>query len=488
MTVNGGYGSLESEYEQSVAVMDTRTGKVTDYPDARTGVNSRQVLFSGLAFSADGKRLYGSIVSGGDPTGAQGSDTGSGVQVYGFDEGKLTRERVIRIAPQKLAEGKTTLLKVPGGSGFGMPYPAAVAVWDHFTPARATAKSMEEQLLVADQLSDDVLQIDAASGRVVKRFDLSESATVPGTYPVAVAMTPDGNRAFVALWNASEVVELDLGKGTVRAKLALLKQSDPVKPGSHPDALVLAPDGKTLYAALGNRDAVAALDVSEGGFRLKGYFDVRLPGQSFFGAEPEALAVSADGSRLYVADMASDAVAVLDTRKLTKGVAGKRMVEPMGFIPTEWLPMGVAFAGGKVYVATGKGTGTGPNNFPQKPAEGLKKPTRSFAYIATLLHGSIAAVDAGEAERRLKEMTAETLLANRMKAGEEKIAWDAGVLTRAPASKAGPIQHVIYIIRENRTYDQVLGDLAFGGKPVGNGDASLAMYGEPTSRRTFTSW
>ena len=92
----------------------------------------------------------------------------------------------------------------------------------------------------------------------------------------------------------------------------------------------MSPDGRTLYAALGNRDAVAALDLSEGGLKVKGYFDVRLPGQSFYGAQPEALAVSADGSRLYVADMGADAVAVVDTRKMTKAAAEKGFVEAGG--------------------------------------------------------------------------------------------------------------------------------------------------------------
>ena len=75
-------------------------------------------------------------------------------------------------------------------------------------------------------------------------------------------------------------------------------------PGTHPCALEISPDGKTMYVALANRDAVAAVDVGErtAEFAVKGYFDTRLPGQSYFGAEPEALAMTADGSRLYVAN------------------------------------------------------------------------------------------------------------------------------------------------------------------------------------------
>ena len=146
-----------------------------------------------------------------------------------------------------------------------------------------------EKLLIAENLSDDAVLIDVATGAIEKRFDLSESDAVPATYPIAVAVTRDGKRAFVALWNASEIVELDLARGTVARKLALLKPASPIAPGTHPCDFAFSPDEKTLYVALANRDAVAAVNVSSGQFSVKGYFDTRLPGQSYFGAEPVAV-------------------------------------------------------------------------------------------------------------------------------------------------------------------------------------------------------
>ena len=268
VTVNGGYGSYESGYDQSLAVLDTRTGRLVESPDTRTLVQSQQVLFSGLAFSPDGKTLYGSIDSESDPEGKKNGDTGSGIQVYGFDQGKLTREQVIKIPLQKLTPGKTTMLIGNKPGGMGIPYPAAVA-------------DVGGKLLVADNLSDDVLLIDPVTGSVLQRFDLSEGDVVPGTYPATLAVSKDGKRAFVGLWNASEIAELDLEKGTVGRKLPLLKPQEAVRPGSHPSSLVLAPDGKTLYVSLANRDSVAAVEVGEGRFALKGYFDARLRGRAF---------------------------------------------------------------------------------------------------------------------------------------------------------------------------------------------------------------
>ena len=468
VTVNAGYGTFESQYEQSLAVLDTQTGVLTDFPDARTLPQlAKQTLYSGLAFSREGNHLYASMGSTSDPLGDGKDKTGSGVVVYRFTAGKIAPERLIPLPLQQLAPGRKTRVIGAAEGDKGVPFPAAIAV---------VGTAGAEKLLVADNLSDDVLLLDAASGMIEKRFDLSENDAVPSTYPVALAVTTDGVRAFAALWNASEIVELDLAKGTVGRKLALLKPDSAVAPGTHPCALEFSPDGRTLYVALANRDAVAAVNVSAGQFAVKGYFDTRLPGQSYFGAEPEALAVNENGSRLYVANAASDAVAVIDTEKLTARAARKGMVEPIGFVPTEWMPMSMAFipsaSGGKLYVATAKGKGTGPNNVPQPQTAALtqRRFHRATTYIGTLLYGSLATLDAAEIEKNLPQWTAVALESNRMKAAAEKIVFTGGAQDR--------IKHVIYIIKENRTYDQIFGDLKKDGKPVGNGDPSLAMYGE----------
>jgi DNA-binding beta-propeller fold protein YncE len=543
VTVNAGFGTFESKYDQSLAVMDTQTGKVTDFPDERTGLSSKETLYSGLAFSADGKHVYASMASLTVPTGDNNGNPGNGVAVYGFSDGRITPERMISIGLQKLAANRRTALL--GGSGYGagtatsdmgVPFPAAIAVIGDPTHRESAAMNgapgseAGERLLVADNLSDDVLLMDARTGAVVTRFDLSESDAVPSTYPVALAVAKGGERAFVALWNASEVVELDLKSGKVGRKIPLFKPADPVAPGTHPCAMVMSPDGKTLYVALANRDAVAAVDVEKNAFRSKGYFDTRLPGQSYFGAEPDALALSGDGSRLYVANMGSDAVAVIDTKKLTASAAKQGMVEPVGFIPTEWMPMSLAVvspthgdmaamngapgsvAGERLYVATDKGRGTGPNGFAQREAAGLPASRqKDSTYIPTLLYGSLAAVDVASVD--LKAATAEVMESNRMKAAQERIEFAGSVIAKADSSASlrndkqmggndkqragndkqmggndkeggsgnhgsGPIQHVIYIIKENRTYDQLFGDLTQEGKPVGNGDPSLTMYGE----------
>jgi DNA-binding beta-propeller fold protein YncE len=469
VTVNAGYGTFESQYEQSFSVLDTTSGALADFPDSRTALHAHQTLYSGLAFSRDGGHIYASMASLTDAKGDGKADAGSGIAVYNFADGKIAPERLIHLPAAPLPQGRKTIEPAGAESNEGLPYPAAIAV---------LGEAGHEKLLVAENLSDDVVLVDVATGAIEKRFDLSENDAVPSTYPIALAATSDGKRAFVALWNASEIVELDLTRGTVERKLALLKPPSPVAPGTHPCAFVFSPDEKTLYVALANRDAVAAVNVSAGQFTVRGYFDTRLPGQSYFGAEPVSLAVNADGSRLYAANMATDAVAVIDTRKLTPKVAKTGMIEPDGFIPTEWMPMSMAFVasppGGKLYIAADKGKGTGPNNFPQRIAASQPNQREGdHSYIATLLYGSLATLDESEIAGHLAGWTTTVLESNRMKAAQEQIAFAGG----GQSPQKSRIHHVIYIIKENRTYDQIFGDLKQGSKPVGNGDPRLAMYG-----------
>jgi hypothetical protein len=133
-------------------------------------------------------------------------------------------------------------------------------------------------------------------------------------------------------------------------------------------------------------------------------------------------------------------------------------------VPTEWYPTALAIKGNMLYVATAKGQGTGPNNSPQPRVPGVTGLRGSSTYIATLLHGSLAAIDLARIDGQREPLTRAVIETNMMKAAQARIAFHGGT---------NPIRHVIYIIKENRTYDQILGDLG-----IGNGLPGLTMYGE----------
>ena len=450
--LNNGYGTAESGGKQSIAVLDLQTNQVTDFPEDRLAENSHQSYFVGLAFSSDGQHLYASIGSISDPTGERPGNTGNGIAVYRFEQGKIVYDRFLKVALQPIPAGThvaSDLSKVPPGRA--IPYPAGIAV---------VPSAGKDRLLVANNLSDNVALLDAESGNELAHFDLSAHRFVPATFPYTVVATRDGRRAWCSLWNASQVAELDLQHNTVLRRINVLLPKSPVAPGSHPTALLLSPDEKILYVALANADSVAAIDTRTA--RVRTFFSTRLPKQEFSGNETDALAQSNDGKRLFAASAATDSVAVFDTTQLSK--PRQRPAAPLaasGFIPTEWYTLAVAVAGNDLLITSGKGLGTGPNGNIVIPQPSSKKKT--YPYIATLLHGSIARIKLDEVEKNLPAFT---------RTAQEQMQLLAGPSSLPFANGANPIHHVIYIIKENRTYDQILGDLK-----VGDGDPALTLYG-----------
>src|SRR4029077_12340636 len=140
------------------------------------------------------------------------------------------------------------------------------------------------------------------SGRILHSFDVSASKYIPAAYPYIVIANKAGTKAWVSLWNASAVVELDLRTKKVTRRIELWRPSDPVAPGTHPTAMLLNLSEDTLYVAMANAgmaktDGVAAVDLKRGVPR--GCYRVALAGNSEPGAASIAIALSADEKHLY---------------------------------------------------------------------------------------------------------------------------------------------------------------------------------------------
>jgi DNA-binding beta-propeller fold protein YncE len=443
--LNNGFGTQESLGMQSIAILDLKTNQLADYPDQRFAEEAHQSYFLGLVFSSDGKHLYASVGSITDPTGEKRGDTGNGIAVYSFINGKVVPERYIAIAPQPLATGKKVaiaLRKTPPGTA--IPYPAGLAL---------VSAGGHDRLLVANNLSDNAVLLDVATGKVLQRFDLSTSDLVPSSFPYTCVVTRNVRRAWCSLWNASQVAELDLTSGNVVRRIKFEEPPDPLALGSHPTALLLSPNEKTLYVALSNADEVDAFPTD--GIPPEVSFRTGLPRQAERGSYPTALAVSRDGSRLFVAESSLDAVAVYDTSK------PRQALPPLGFIPTDWYPSALAVQGDDLLIATAKGQGAGPDNGMGKTAVEIKR--HRHPYIPTLLRGSVAKLNIPSTLGRIEELTRVVEQDNLLHSDPGTIQFSIG---------KNPIKHVIYVLKENRTYDQILGDLR-----VGDGDPSLTMYG-----------
>ncbi len=445
--LNQGYGTQEAGARQSIGILDLSNNQLHDFPDDRLSdeESTRQSYFIGLAFSSDGKHLYASMGSITDPNGEKPTSTGNGIAVYKFADGQVTPERFIKIAPQKLAEGKEVafgLRKTPAGTA--LPYPAGFAV---------LPGANGDRLLIANNLSDNVALLDVASGKVEKSFDLSRSQYIPSAYPYTVIANRAGTKAWVSLWNTASVAELNLESGKVARWIQLAEPTNPDASSPHPTTMALSPNEMALYIALSNADRVVVVGLDSG--VVVRAFDLKMSG-----AVPQAIAVSKDDERIYIASGSLDAVAVFDTRYGSVGFEG-HPAPAKGFIPTEWYPSALAIVGNDLLIATAKGESSGPNNM-QGKLKGERK-RKEHPYIPTLIGGSIARLSLADIDKKLAAYTKQVEEDNLLHSDGGKLEFAGG---------GNPIRHVIYVLKENRTYDQILGDL-----PVGDGDKSLTMYG-----------
>src|SRR5579872_232677 len=450
--LNGGYGTQETLAHQSIAILNLGTNKVADFPDARLGDTAHQSYFLGLAFGSDGKHLYASVGSLSDPTGARPGNTGNGIAVYNFGNGKIAPERFIRLPLQPLSSGKTLPVGMTAPAHNAIPYPAGLAV---------ISEGGHDKLLIANNLSDNVVLLDPATGKTLETFDLSTGQLVPSSYPFTVVASRDGRRAWCSLWNASQIAELDLTSGKVSRWIKLKEPNDPLAPGSHPTAMLLSPSEKTLYVTLSNTDQVAEVSTESGtpfDFNTISLADQKAPGNS-----PIALSQSTDCKLLFVANASLDAVAVLDVAASMNGAAGgPENNSVMGFVPTDWYPSALAVHGDDLFIATAKGQGTGPNKEMGKVPYETKH--HDHPYIPTLMRGSIARLNIASTLKGLPQFTQTVERDNLLHSDPGKFSFSGG---------QNPIKHVIYVMKENRTFDQILGDLK-----VGDADPSLTLYGE----------
>ncbi|HLZ97325.1 MAG TPA: hypothetical protein VKP66_05210, partial [Steroidobacteraceae bacterium] len=442
VVLHGGYGAYDSGGSQSISVLDLDKNELHDFPDRRLGKAAPQSYFIGLAFSRDGRHLYASMASLTDPLGKREGSTGNGIAVYGFNDGQVAAERFLPLAPRR-ALPKGTLRR---GQFSDVTYPAGLCVG---------LRGGQERILVAANASDEALLLNAADGKIVHRFDLSIFKRIPGSMPYTTVMTSDGMHGFVSLWNGSAVAQLDLLRGRVRRIIPMSPPAQHLEGGSHPTALLLSRDDSRLFVALTNRDEIRVLDAHTG--TLLYTLSTKLPGQRYGGSDPEYLALSADGRLLFSANAISDSVGVFDLSQARPG----GQLRAAGFIPTDWYPTVVAATAADLLIGSAKGRGSGPITVPLKstPPE-----QRDFPYNPAVMHGSLARIPLSALKTGLGAWTAQVAATNAVQGNVDRI---------ASASGESKIHHVIYIIKENRTYDQVFGDLA-----EADGDPSLTMYGE----------
>jgi hypothetical protein len=229
-----------------------------------------------------------------------------------------------------------------------------------------------------------------------------------------------------------------------------------VRVGRHPSAIALNASGSRLFVASGSTDKITVLDTKTR--NIVATLDDASPAGTREGSTPNALAFSGDGRRLFVAEADNNAVAVFDLAANTAGSPTATGSDALiGRIPAGWYPSAVAVDGNDVLIVNGKGRGTAPNprlNRPDQPHV-----PHSTQYTLGQINGTLTIVPAANAG-----------IAD-LNAFSQRVATANGWSATPAASRYPPFEHVIYVIKENRTYDQVLGDLT-----QADGDPSLVFF------------
>ncbi|HLJ17844.1 MAG TPA: bifunctional YncE family protein/alkaline phosphatase family protein [Bryobacteraceae bacterium] len=367
-----------------------------------------QQAWAGLAVSADGRRVYASA-------GAEDR-----VLVYRFADGHLTPDGDIPLEP-------------------------------HTFPAGLALSPDGNRLYIAGNLNNSALAVDTGSRKVLYRVPV-------GAKPYACALAQSNRRLYVSNWGHNTVSVLEAATGEPVSEIRVQD-----KPGD----LLAIRDGTLVFAANTDRNTVSVIDAREN--RVVEQIETSVVPNALPGSTPNALAYDARSRTLYVANADNNSVAVIDVTD-----PGKSRLR--GFIPTAWYPTGVSLSASpaKLVVINGKGAQSYPNTAQwsgaispfTRPGVSTVEDRRNPGYLGNMLQGTVSFVpvpDAAQLARYTAQVRRNSPLVNKPPAP-------------APApplllGKNSPIRHVFYIIKENRTYDQVFGDMR-----EGNGDPNYCLF------------
>lgn len=397
--------------KQSLQLIDPQSEKLLDEKELGKS-------WYGLAFSKDEKELY---VSGGNDN-----------WILNF-----------HIENRKLKEADTIKL--------GKPWPK-----NKICPTGLSVNKSNTRLYAVTKEDSTLYIIEPSTRKTLEKVQL-------GAIAYSCILSPDEKTLYISLWGGSQVVAYNTSSGAITAS---------INTGNHPNELLLNKNGSTLFVANANDNSVSVINTNTN--KVIETISTSLYPTALIGSTTNGLALSGNEKTLYIANADNNCLAVFDVSKPGNS-------QSSGFIPVGWYPTSVKTLGGKILVANGKGLTSMAN--PLGPQPVLKTDNSGYQmgstvnsrlqYIAGLFKGSLSFIDAPKAEQ-LKAYTRQ-VYANTPFTDKKTVQADGETGNPVPrkAGEKSPIKYVFYIIKENRTYDQVLGDM-----PEGNGDTSLCIFGK----------
>ncbi|HEY5328071.1 MAG TPA: bifunctional YncE family protein/alkaline phosphatase family protein [Mucilaginibacter sp.] len=401
----------------------TNNGESTQSIQLIDPINEKQLderivgkAWYGLAFSRDEKLLY-----------ASGSND-NWILAFHLSNNKIGKADTIKLAAAPWPKNKVC--------------PTGIAV--NKSGTRLYTVTKEDSALYI---------VDPNNHKVLKRIKLAAEA-------YSCVLSPDEKTLYISIWGAGQVTCYNTVTGIISS----------IKVGSHPNEIALNKNGAILFVANANDNSVSVINTLSR--KTIEVISATLYPTRLTGSTTNGLALSADEKTLYIANADNNCLAVFDVSK-------PRSSQSMGFIPVGWYPTNVKTLGNKILVANGKGFTSMANPLGPQPVKkadnsGHKKgATKSKEqYIGGLFKGTLSFIDAPQAAKLkayTKQVYANTPFNTKVTA---LAAGEAGNPIPRKRGERSPIKHVFYIIKENRTYDQVLGDM-----PKGGGDTSLCIFG-----------
>ncbi|MFB0493840.1 YVTN family beta-propeller protein [Mucilaginibacter sp. OAE612] len=394
---------------QSVQLIDPKNEKLLDEVVVKKS-------WYGLAFSRDEKKLY---ASGGND---------NWILVFNIAGNKLGTPDTIKLAPNAWPKNKVC-------------------------PTGMVTNKSNSRLYSVTKEDSTLYIIDADKKDILKQVKLPAEA-------YSCILSPDEKTLYISLWGGDMLGFYNIATQTLST----------IKTSSHPNELLLDKKGKFLYVADANDNAVSVVNTAT--HKIIETISTALYPTRLTGSTSNGLALSPNGKTLYIANADNNCLALFD-------VTMPGSSKSKGFIPVGWYPTNVKVLGNKILVSNGKGFSSmanpkGPQPVKKTDNSGYKQGAINSReqYIGGLFKGTLSFINS-PSDAELKTYTKQVYANTPFTAKVEKTAKgeEGNPIPRRLGEKS-PIKYVFYIIKENRTYDQVLGDM-----PQGNGDTSLCIFG-----------
>jgi YVTN family beta-propeller protein len=330
----------------------------------------------------------------------------------------------------------------------GKPWPEKIS------PAGIDIDDDTHLLYVVTKDNNSLYILDLLTKKIIDKIALPDAA-------YTCMLSSNKGKLYISCWGCDKIILVDTHKRIITNAISV---------GDNPNEIILTKNNKYLYVSNANDNSVSVIDLNTN--KVIETLNAALYPNSPSGSTSNGLALSKDEKTLYIANADNNCLALFD-------VSNPGNAKSKGFIPTGWYPTNVKVINNKIYVSNGKGFSSkanpnGPNPFKREISyqNGIKINSAEIEYIANLFKGAMSIIPIPD-EKTLKFYS--KLVYENTPYSKEKETQTSGIVGNPVPSKVGeisPIKYVFYIIKENRTYDQVLGDMK-----EGNGDSSLVLFG-----------